>query len=151
MLKVRGGIIGQFFSFQMRSALQLQQITHATTDLDLVELFLSMDFFCLCASKIWQQEKETKPLQACSIHISFLYCPYQMAHFFLMIYYPEINTARPHGTRPHCTLTSMGHCFGIGPKKFEMHCFTLFLVNFEPKSHVSHLIKLYQRTALVGI
>ena len=28
----------------------------------------------------------------------------------------EICTARPRGTLPHDTLTSMGHCFEMGPK-----------------------------------
>ena len=39
------------------------------------------------------------------------------------------HTARPHGTRPYWTLTLLGHCFGIGPKKFEIHWFTLFYPN----------------------
>ena len=36
--------------------------------------------------------------------------------------------ARPYGTRPHWTLTLMGHCFGLGPKILRytvLHCFSI--------------------------
>ena len=45
----------------------------------------------------------------------------------------ECHTARPHGTRPHWTLTLLGHCFGIGPKNFEIHWITLFFIKIKQK------------------
>ena len=49
-------------------------------------------------------------------------------------------TAKPHGTRPYRTRTSMGHGFEVGPKFFEIHGFTRFCGFLTRESKKSNVV-----------